>query len=284
MLFGEEFRAGLHDLLVWRRDVRRFKQEEPAVGAFERLVELACLAPSVGLSQPWRFVVVESRPRREAIRACFSRLQCRGAPTRDRRESGAICPIETCRARRRALSVRCFCGSNDRSRSRTRSAYHADDDRLFGRDGRSYSLARSKSRGHGFRFWTRRLWPRCWMFRRHGSSSDIFAGVPGRGRQRASAGARRVGDPPHSRFCSFHSLNSNGSIARAGRRTNSAPCGNCMRGVQDTAQKARGDPVTVRYRQILESDVAAMARVHRRACLIAYKFMNWSYTEVEVRD
>ena len=71
MLFGEEFRAGLHDLLVWRRDVRRFKHDELAVGTFERLVELACLAPSVGLSQPWRFVVVESRSRRAAIRACF---------------------------------------------------------------------------------------------------------------------------------------------------------------------------------------------------------------------
>ena len=35
---------------------------------------------------------------------------------------------------------------------------------------------------------------------------------------------------------------------------------------------------------MLEGDVAAIARVHRRACLIAYRFMNWSYSEVEVRD
>jgi len=71
MQFAEEFRARFHDLLAWRRDVRRFKRDELAIGAFERLVELACLAPSVGLSQPWRFVVIESRARREAIRACF---------------------------------------------------------------------------------------------------------------------------------------------------------------------------------------------------------------------
>ena len=71
MMFGEEFRAELHELLTWRRDVRRFERDDLAAGTFERLVKIACLAPSVGLSQPWRFVLVESRPRRDAIRACF---------------------------------------------------------------------------------------------------------------------------------------------------------------------------------------------------------------------
>lgn len=40
----------------------------------------------------------------------------------------------------------------------------------------------------------------------------------------------------------------------------------------------------LRYRHILEDDVAAVARVHRSACQIAYKFMNWSYSEDETRD
>jgi 5,6-dimethylbenzimidazole synthase len=71
--FGEGFRASLLDLLVWRRDVRRFKREALAEGTFERLVEIACLSPSVGLSQPWRFVVVESAERRAVIRASFER-------------------------------------------------------------------------------------------------------------------------------------------------------------------------------------------------------------------
>jgi 5,6-dimethylbenzimidazole synthase len=79
--FGEECRARLLDLLVWRRDVRRFKREALPEATFERLVGLACLAPSVGLSQPWRFVLVESQSRRDAIRACFEAcnaeaLQC----------------------------------------------------------------------------------------------------------------------------------------------------------------------------------------------------------------
>ena len=37
-------------------------------------------------------------------------------------------------------------------------------------------------------------------------------------------------------------------------------------------------------RLLLADDLAGIARVHRRACLIAYKFMNWSYSEDEVRD
>ncbi len=59
MSFDSAFRARLRDLLVWRRDVRRFRRDPLPDGTLEALIELACLAPSVGLSQPWRFVIVE---------------------------------------------------------------------------------------------------------------------------------------------------------------------------------------------------------------------------------
>ena len=39
-----------------------------------------------------------------------------------------------------------------------------------------------------------------------------------------------------------------------------------------------------RYRRLIEADVEAISRVHRIACLTAYEFMNWSYSEDEVRD
>ena len=72
-LFGEAFRADLLDLLVWRRDVRRFRRDPLPEGTLERLVRVACLAPSVGLSQPWRFVSVASASRRSLVRASFER-------------------------------------------------------------------------------------------------------------------------------------------------------------------------------------------------------------------
>jgi 5,6-dimethylbenzimidazole synthase len=72
MTFDNSFRANLRDLLVWRRDVRRFRPDPLPGGTLESLIELACLAPSVGLSQPWRFVIVEDASIRAAIRKNFA--------------------------------------------------------------------------------------------------------------------------------------------------------------------------------------------------------------------
>lgn len=74
--FDDAFRADLAALLAWRRDVRRFRRDPLPEGTLERLLALACRAPSVGLSQPWRFVVVEDAGRRAALRALFAR--CNG--------------------------------------------------------------------------------------------------------------------------------------------------------------------------------------------------------------
>ena len=70
--FGPAFRAELESLLVWRRDVRRFRRDPLPAGLLEHLLGLAELAPSVGLSQPWRFVRVTSEPARAALRRNFA--------------------------------------------------------------------------------------------------------------------------------------------------------------------------------------------------------------------
>jgi 5,6-dimethylbenzimidazole synthase len=71
--FGPEFRRQFLELLRWRRDVRQFKRDPLPPGTFEHLVDFTELAPSVGLSEPWRFVLVEDPARREAVRANFRR-------------------------------------------------------------------------------------------------------------------------------------------------------------------------------------------------------------------
>ena len=75
--FDAAFRELLRDLLAWRRDVRRFRRDPLPEGMVERLIELACLAPSVGLSQPWRFVLVDDLARRAAIAKNFA--ECNAA-------------------------------------------------------------------------------------------------------------------------------------------------------------------------------------------------------------
>ncbi len=81
--FDHAFRVRLHDLLVWRRDVRRFRREALPNGTVETLIELASLAPSVGLSQPWRFVIVEDPTLRGAIRKNFESCNAQALAAQD---------------------------------------------------------------------------------------------------------------------------------------------------------------------------------------------------------
>ena len=58
-------------LIIWRRDVRRFRRDPVDPVLIDRLIALSCLAPSVGNAQPWRFVKVEQPENRVAVRANF---------------------------------------------------------------------------------------------------------------------------------------------------------------------------------------------------------------------
>ncbi len=69
--FSPIFQDELSHLLHWRRDVRHFRPDPLPDGLLLHLLELAHTAPSVGLSQPWRFVTVDDAHRRAAIRASF---------------------------------------------------------------------------------------------------------------------------------------------------------------------------------------------------------------------
>jgi 5,6-dimethylbenzimidazole synthase len=86
--FDSAFRAGLRDLLMWRRDVRRFRRDPLPEGTLEALIELACLAPSVGLSEPWRFVIVENEAARAAIRDNFAACNAAALAAQDRERAG----------------------------------------------------------------------------------------------------------------------------------------------------------------------------------------------------
>ena len=69
--FGSEFREKLTDLFRWRRDVRRFRNDPLTDDVLDYLLQLASLAPSVGNSQPWGFVMVEDAFRRKSVRDIF---------------------------------------------------------------------------------------------------------------------------------------------------------------------------------------------------------------------
>jgi 5,6-dimethylbenzimidazole synthase len=81
--FSPEFRAQLRELFTWRRDVRRFRPDPLPAGTLEHLIEIACLAPSVGLSQPWRFVAVDAPERRAAVRRNFEACNAEALQAQD---------------------------------------------------------------------------------------------------------------------------------------------------------------------------------------------------------
>lgn len=70
-VFDTAFREKFHDLVLWRRDVRRFRSDPVDSMLLDDLIEIATHAPSVGLSQPWRFVKVESAECRAAAMQSF---------------------------------------------------------------------------------------------------------------------------------------------------------------------------------------------------------------------
>ena len=72
-VFDRAFRARLAELIAWRRDVRRFASDPVDPTLVAHLLDLAQLAPSVGNSQPWRWVLVESARARTEVQASFAR-------------------------------------------------------------------------------------------------------------------------------------------------------------------------------------------------------------------
>ncbi len=69
--FDLGFRDRLETLIAWRRDARRFGTRPVPEPLIDHLLDIAQFAPSVGNSQPWRWVRVESAEKRAAIKANF---------------------------------------------------------------------------------------------------------------------------------------------------------------------------------------------------------------------
>lgn len=69
--FDTAFRDQLTELMRWRRDVRRFRSDPVDEAMLRHCLDAFLLAPSVGLSQPWRLIRVESAAARAAALANF---------------------------------------------------------------------------------------------------------------------------------------------------------------------------------------------------------------------
>jgi 5,6-dimethylbenzimidazole synthase len=81
--FDARFQAELAELMLWRRDVRRFRRDPVPEAVLDHLLDLAQIAPSVGNSQPWRIMRVESAEKRAAIRDNFVKSNAEALAAQD---------------------------------------------------------------------------------------------------------------------------------------------------------------------------------------------------------
>lgn len=66
--FPDADRDALHAIIAGRRDIRRFRPDPVPQAVLDRVLAAAHRGPSVGLMQPWRFIVVRDDATRSAMR------------------------------------------------------------------------------------------------------------------------------------------------------------------------------------------------------------------------
>lgn len=86
--FPEAWRRGLYETITRRRDMRSFLPDPIPDETLARILLAAHQAGSVGLSQPWNFLVVENREVRGQVRTHVEAERLRAAETfeKERRE------------------------------------------------------------------------------------------------------------------------------------------------------------------------------------------------------
>lgn len=107
--FDDGFRTTLAELFAWRRDVRRFRSDPVDEGALRDSLALAALSPSVGNSQPWRFVRVSEPRRREAVIASFEACNADAALGYDRERRALYRSLKLAGLREAPVHLAVFC-------------------------------------------------------------------------------------------------------------------------------------------------------------------------------
>ncbi len=83
--FEPDALQAVHDVIAERRDIRRYRPDAVPDDVLRRVLQAGHRAPSVGLMQPWRFIVVRSIERRSAVRQLAQRERIRQADRFDER-------------------------------------------------------------------------------------------------------------------------------------------------------------------------------------------------------
>ncbi len=92
--FAADARDALHQIMLARRDVRRFRPDHVPDDIVRALLQAAHAAPSVGHSQPWRFIVVRDHDTRATAAHLADRERLAQAAAMDERAAQQLLDLQ----------------------------------------------------------------------------------------------------------------------------------------------------------------------------------------------
>uniref|UniRef100_UPI000838E392 5,6-dimethylbenzimidazole synthase n=1 Tax=Kribbia dieselivorans TaxID=331526 RepID=UPI000838E392 len=101
--------APLADVIAARRDIRRFRPDEVPADVLEQVLLAGHRAPSVGHSQPWRFIVVRDPRLRDAAAAMADRARLRQAAQMEEKSARGLLDLRLEGIREAPLGVVVAC-------------------------------------------------------------------------------------------------------------------------------------------------------------------------------
>lgn len=107
--FSQDFRSDLLDLMRWRRDVRRFRTDPVDEAVLTRCLDTFSLAPSVGLSEPWRLIRVDSPTARKAAYQNFAQENARALGGYDGEKSKIYSTLKLSGMKESPVQLAIFC-------------------------------------------------------------------------------------------------------------------------------------------------------------------------------
>lgn len=107
--FEPDFRDELYELMRWRRDVRHFRTSDVDEALLTRCLDAFSHAPSVGLSEPWRILRVESPSARAAARANFADMNAEALALYDGDQANSYAQLKLAGMDRAPVQLAIYC-------------------------------------------------------------------------------------------------------------------------------------------------------------------------------
>lgn len=107
--FSQDFRSELYDLMKWRRDVRHFKPDPVDPELLRICLDAFQMAPSVGLSEPWRIVNVASDQNRQNALENFKQANADALAGYDDERAGLYATLKLTGMRDAPVQLAIFC-------------------------------------------------------------------------------------------------------------------------------------------------------------------------------